>query len=1027
MRIQAVALPHRTRSFLEVRDATGTLRVQTEQANRLPPGDPHDFVGTPRWGDDGVYLADASFVLIRRLPIVASPGDPAAVESLRSLQRVSVEDIEDVRPVVVRAVVTYADPAVNTLMVQDDTSGSWVGIPTDFTPPPLGSEVLLSAFTSPGDFAPILVRPSLEILGRPGLPFAPLVDGAEFMSGRFDGQRVTLEGTVRSQVGPEPQWVLELMAGLARVELRFPTHFRSPLPQPLLGSHVRVTGVCTAYFNSFQQLGGFRLLVADLDHWQVLQPGPADLFATPPRKIRDLLRFDPDSPTFAPRLVTGSTLSVTPGHGLFVKDDTDTVEVICTDTGTIRPGDMVEVVGYPELFRFGKIMRDSLARPTGERADIAPVAIDLDTDRFAFLNGELVSIEAEFLHHRNVTTGTTLVLQAGSEIFDAYLPNGSETAQLDVPVASARVRVTGVVLVHQQAHDRVYLRLLMRDPADLVVTGSPPWWTVSRVLLVLALVILIAGAAFWWVAALRRRVRDQTAAMRDRLRKEAELERDYRNLFERTSDFIFRADIRGRIIEVNPAGAASLGYTPEEMSQLTAFQIVSRRDYGQLRRFYTAYRRKRRFSTADVHLVGKDGTEHIFEFTAEVVPDHHGRPLIQGIGRDITDRLQAVAKLRDQEARLQQAEKMEAIGTLAGGIAHDFNNILTGILGYVELIRADLPPASLIHPDLDQISAAGNRAKQLVRQILAYSRRMDHERRAIDLRQITTEACKLLRATIPTTVGIDLQVDPTCHRVFADATQMHQVILNLTTNAAQAMRSTGNLISISLRARRFSRVTHIGNTDLPAGDYVELGVADNGPGMTPEVQARIFEPYFTTKPVGEGSGMGLAVVHGIVQAHGGAIAVETKPGVGTRFSILLPATAEAPDAPGTAATARSHGTGHILLVDDEAMILALTRRLLMRMGYQVTCAAGGPEALAQLRAQPDSFDLVITDQTMPHMSGLDLLAALRREHPDVPVILCSGFHESLDQDTARRSGAAGLLPKPFDIAQLTAAITAARA
>ena len=558
------------------------------------------------------------------------------------------------------------------------------------------------------------------------------------------------------------------------------------------------------------------------------------------------------------------------------------------------------------------------------------------------------------------------------------------------------------------------------QPPFLFLATTPPlvWW-------LLALAALATAAALGWAWSLRNRLHRQQARWESCEKKRTELERDYRNLFERTHDFLFRSDIRGILLSVNPAGAAALGYTPDEMFRLSALRVVSRKDHRQLRRFYVAYRRNRPFSTADVHLTCKDGSERIFEFACEVVLNHSRQLEIQGIGRDITDRIRAANQLREQESRLLQSQKMEAIGTLAGGIAHDFNNILTGILGYVELIRADLSSTSVIHPDLDQISAAAKRAKELVRQILTYSRRSDQKRRPTDLRAIASEAIKLLRATIPTTVGIDLKLDAAPLHVLADATQMHQVILNLTTNAYQVMEDADGTIDIGILARPALPAHRFGSNDLPAGNFIDISISDNGPGMSAEVLSRIFEPYFTTKPVGEGSGLGLAVVHGIVASHGGATEVRSAVNQGTTIVVRLPACGTPPDenAPLNPPVPPARGHGKILLVDDEPMVLTLERRILVRLGYEVSCASGGPEALAQLRAEPGRFDLVITDQTMPQMSGLALLAIIQRENPGMPVIICSGYSHNLDHESARRAGATALLPKPFEVAELSAAIS----
>lgn len=374
--------------------------------------------------------------------------------------------------------------------------------------------------------------------------------------------------------------------------------------------------------------------------------------------------------------------------------------------------------------------------------------------------------------------------------------------------------------------------------------------------------------------------------------------------------------------------------------------------------------------------------------------------------RNITDRV-------EMEASLRQSQKMEAIGTLAGGIAHDFNNILGGIIGYTELVQGDVPQGSRVQDDLKEIIKSADRAKDLVRQILTFSRKSRKERKTLSIAPIIQEAVKLLRSTIPTTVEIRPAINEQSGMVNADATQMHQVMMNLCTNAAHAMQETDGVLDVSLNPVVLSEESMGIYHDLTPGPYVELRIADNGAGIDPRILPRIFEPFFTTKEQQKGTGMGLAVVHGIVKDHGGEINVESRVGAGTTFTILLPRVIEQPAADGGEQTEAEGGSGHILFVDDEKTLMDIGRRILESLGYTVTACNGSLEALDVFQQSPDEFDLVITDQTMPHMTGYNLAKRILRIKPSMSVILCTGYSDSLTPQKARDAGSKALLYKPF--------------
>lgn len=387
----------------------------------------------------------------------------------------------------------------------------------------------------------------------------------------------------------------------------------------------------------------------------------------------------------------------------------------------------------------------------------------------------------------------------------------------------------------------------------------------------------------------------------------------------------------------------------------------------------------------------------------------------RGVARDITSRLRTEAQLvqAQRAEELRQSQKMEAIGTLAGGIAHDFNNILGVILGFSELTLLEVAKGSSSWHNVQQVLTAGHRAKELIRQILTFSRKDDQERQAVLLHAIIQEVMKLLRASLPATIRIRQDIAEDVGTILADPTQMQQVLMNLCLNAAYAMRSGEGLLEICLEAVDVDASLAVRHPELKPGSYVRLTVRDNGQGIPEAMLERIFEPFFTTKAAGEGTGMGLAVVHGIVTSHGGAITVASKPGQGAAFQVYLPHLNQPAPAELSPRETVPQGKERILFVDDEASLARLAKHMLTRLGHEVIVTTSSLEALATFRASPHAFDLVITDQTMPHMTGDTLARELRRIRADIPIILCTGYSHLVDANTAAAQGINAFLHKPI--------------
>lgn len=376
------------------------------------------------------------------------------------------------------------------------------------------------------------------------------------------------------------------------------------------------------------------------------------------------------------------------------------------------------------------------------------------------------------------------------------------------------------------------------------------------------------------------------------------------------------------------------------------------------------------------------------------------------------------ADLVNVNEQLLQAQKMHAVGTLAGGIAHDFNNILSIILGNAELAADQVRAGTPIWGNLDEIQTACLRAREMVRQLLSFSRKSNHVRQPIQLAAIVTETISLIRSSIPAAIEIRARIEPAPCAILGNATEIHQILLNLCANAAQAMRDKAGLLEVCLSQTQLDRKGSGRFFGLMPGKYAKLEVSDTGGGIPADHLDRIFEPYFTTKAVGEGTGLGLSVVHGIVKSHRGVISVESEPGRGTCITLLFPCCQAQVAAFEPKPAPLPGGTERVMLVDDESALIKAAGEILERLGYRVELYDDPRQALRQFHLQPDHYDLIITDVTMPHIAGDQLIAEIRKTRPGLPVILSTGFAEKMNRERALQIGACNYLEKPIKRAEL---------
>ena len=510
-----------------------------------------------------------------------------------------------------------------------------------------------------------------------------------------------------------------------------------------------------------------------------------------------------------------------------------------------------------------------------------------------------------------------------------------------------------------------------------------------------------------------------------------ESEQRYRSLHDNMPLGVFRTEMDGQVLSFNPA-IYKMFHIPEKED----IRSINTNDFYEnsqdRQRLLNEFLSGRQVKGYQCLMKRFDGEPIWGSISASAIKDKTGHfQYIDGILEDITERKQVEEDKESLQNQLLQLQKMEAIGTLAGGIAHDFNNILGGIIGYAELARTEIESVddedeaflANLEEYLGYIFEAGNRARDLVKQILNFSRQGTSSKVAMDLKALTRECIKLMESVLPKTISVQSEMDAQKNTVLADPSQIHQVIMNLGTNAYHTMRESGGCLTFRLENVKLSQAKSFSGITIMPGNYIKLTVKDTGVGIPFHLRERIFDPYFTTKAVNEGTGLGLSVSLGIVQSHGGLLELEDTSEIGTTFSVFLPVSEEQiPESEKEEKQIAMGNNEHVLVVDDEPFFLDVMQQILKTLSYRVTAFQSSRQALEKLREEPYAFDILITDQTMPGLTGVQLAAETIKINPNLPIILCSGYSDTVSKATAANFGITKFLLKPISQRELASSL-----
>lgn len=1016
---------------VQIEDDTGRVTVE---CGLLPPAQVGEraeavgYEGSEKAGGMPTLVDGQLRVMAPRL-LGRGEGEPRFPEHflpvlsrVQSIRELGESEAGSGYPVRLVGAVTFVDLIRGFIFVQDASAGIFIAPSAEQLTLRLFDQVEVEGFSSQGEYAPIVAQGKFRHIGQGTAPQTLKRSVGELISGHEDGQWVVVETVVREMNRGDNKYELTLGSGGYRFSGWLPYEDGEPELPSLVDASVLVSAVCGTDLDETRQSLGVRLFIPSPRVVQVLDAAPKST-DIPLSKIARLRQFNVASQPGHRSRIAGRVLLQKKTSELLIHDGTAGIRVQGSSLKDWATDSPVEVLGFLSESGGQFVLQDSTVQAPGDRLVIAPalgprIVTDHEWRKSegssleSQLHGILIQTEATLLEHHRVAEDMVFTFEAGGRLMTGLMEcRGSPT---DLWENRSQLLLTGVGDRDDiSGSGERWLRLLLRGPEDIKVLARPPWWSqrwASSLLAILGMAIAWAGGA---ALSLRRKVINKDKVLAKNAEHQAILEQRFQSMIENANDMIFTFDVEGRILSLNRAGEDFTGYTREEARLMTLDDLTLDPDDERYVAWRVAWMRGEISTRNEWVIRQKEGAVRVLEVTTNPQLSGGIAVAVQGIARDIGERLKL-------EEELRHSQKMETIGQLAGGVAHDFNNILTIIQGYNRLARMRANHDSELIESLAEVERAADRAAALTRQLLTFGRKQSMLRRVTNLNDLILETSKMLHRLIGENIELRLSCAPDLPMVWVDHGMMEQILVNLVVNARDAMPRGGRL---DIRTERFERLTmtHAERRDHQAtGRLVSMEVRDTGTGMSEQVRAHIFEPFYTTKPVGQGTGLGLATVYGIVKQHGGWMEVETEIGRGSVFRLLLPVTDRKIEKTVLSADPETpaRGSETILLVEDEHPLRLLCERVLSRSGYHVLSASDGIEALEIVRDYEGKLDLLLTDLVMPGgMTGVDLANRLCTERPGLKVLFTSGYGRDEMRDEMMVEGV-NFLGKPYQVASL---------
>lgn len=989
-----------------LKDETGQITLSNPDS--IPPFLTGDYVEAVGFGTNTKNGIELRYVRARMLTKSEDTKSTwlHTLHSCAEIRALSRDTAAKELPARLRGVITHTGP-MGDLFLQDATGGTYIRPLENFDKYQVGDMIVLDGYTCNGGFSPELTATDIRVLGQTSLPTPEEITPADVLNGRLDTSWVKLDGIAQRITFTKTLSRLWLSTRLGQISIEAP---REVDLGKFLDREVRVVGIYVVNQRGQSHQSGFRIIIAGLNNLTLLDSQPQPLFGATRRPINQIMDFQPEYDNSRRIRVGGVVTAFGDDNSFFLQDDTGGMFVLLKQ-GVTRPkvGEHIEVSGYLDNRQFSRTLREGVTRPSPEYFVVQPQFATsteiLDAVRQLksagwsnnFSLNSLVRIRGTLLTEFNEKSQNYVKLKDGDHFFSALIPNSIDAEMLkNIPIDST-VELTGVCKVQYDAElgDEGFV-IILRDFSDFAVIEQAPWLTRTRTrtLIISMVSLLIIGAM--GLGYLRYRLRKQGREISERLRRELQLEARYREMVENATDVIFTLDSQGMITSWNRAGEMLMGLPREQLigQQIATFTPNPKTfDHRDLVADNTP--RKTLILTPDQRRLIS------LELTARPVIENQSIIGIEAIGRDVTER-----DLLEQRQR--EVAKMQAVGQLAGGVAHDFNNLLTVINGNTELLlNQEISPADQ-QELLEEIQTAGSQAAAVTRQLLAFGRKTVINPKVLSINHVLDNLARVLKRLLGEPIRMNFVSDPKLNAVRLDPSSLEQAILNLVVNARDAMPSGGTL---TISTRNLDR------------HRVQLEVVDTGHGMPDQIKSRIFEPYFTTKPAGHGTGLGLAMVAGFVEQSEGKISVESQVNVGTRFTLEFKAVESesimdtpTPQEPATLTQVAMQHT--ILLVEDEPSVQLLERRILESGNYRVIVASSAEEAIEMMGQYQGPLDLLVSDVVMPGKNGRELWEELRRRMPDLRVVFLSGYTPDEVLREGIETNAVPFLQKPFAPSEL---------